>query len=83
MRAAVKSNLLDVELGASGLSAADLAIYLDSYKRHQTFVRLTSGDIVRWMKVPALRLALPRTWGSMLRPARRRVASRVEYPFCR
>lgn len=47
VRATVKSNLLDVELGASGLSAADLAIYLDSYKRHQTFARLTSGDIVR------------------------------------
>ncbi len=47
VRAAVKSNLLDVELGASGLSAADLAIYLDSYKRHQTFARLTSGDIIR------------------------------------
>ena len=47
VRATVKSNLLDVELGASGLSAADLAIYLDSYKRHQTFARLTSGDIIR------------------------------------
>ena len=34
-------------MGASGLSAADLAIYLDSYKRHQTFARLTSGDIIR------------------------------------
>ncbi|MFR2030216.1 MAG: SNF2 helicase associated domain-containing protein, partial [Collinsella sp.] len=42
VRATVKSNLLDVELGASGLSAADLATYLDSYKRHQTFARLTS-----------------------------------------
>ncbi len=47
VRATVKSNLLDVELGASGLSAVDLAIYLDSYQRHQTFARLTSGDIVR------------------------------------
>ena len=47
VHATVKSNLLDVELGASGLSAADLAIYLDSYKRHQTFARLTSGDIIR------------------------------------
>ena len=47
VRATVKSNLLDVELGASGLSAADLAVYLDSYKRHQTFARLTSGDIIR------------------------------------
>ena len=47
VRATVKSNLLDVELGASGLSASDLAIYLDSYKRHQTFARLTSGDIIR------------------------------------
>jgi SNF2 family N-terminal domain len=47
VRATVKSNLLDVELGASGLSSADLAIYLDSYKRHQTFARLTSGDIIR------------------------------------
>ena len=36
VRATVKSNLLDVELGASGLSAADLAVYLDSYNRHQT-----------------------------------------------
>ena len=65
VRATVKSNLLDVELGASGLSAADLAVYLDSYKRHQTFARLTSGDIIRLDEGRAPRLALPRTWVSM------------------
>ena len=62
VRATVKSNLLDVELGASGLSAADLAIYLDSYKRHQTFARLTSGDIIRLDEGARARLALPRIW---------------------
>ena len=45
--ATVKSGLLDLEVGASGLSARDLAVYLDSYKRKQKFVRLSNGDIMR------------------------------------
>ena len=45
--ATVKSGLLDLEVGASGLSARDLAAYLDSYKRRQKFVRLSGGDIMR------------------------------------
>ena len=45
--ATVKSGLLDLEVGASGLSARDLAAYLDSYKRKQKFVRLSNGDIMR------------------------------------
>ena len=47
VRTTVKSNLLDVELGASGLSRQDLIAYLDSYRRNQKFARLTTGDIVR------------------------------------
>ena len=47
VRATVRSNLLDVELGASGLSGDDLRAYLDSYRRHQSFARLTTGDIIR------------------------------------
>ena len=47
VRATVKSNLLDVELGASGLKREDLEVYLDSYRRHQKFARLTTGDIIR------------------------------------
>ncbi len=47
VRAAVRSNLLDVELGASGLSHAELLEYLDGFKRRQRFVRLSNGDIVR------------------------------------
>ena len=45
--ATVRSGLLDLEVGASGLSARDLAAYLDSYKRRQKFVRLSNGDIMR------------------------------------
>ena len=45
--ATVKSGLLDLEVGASGLSAHDLAAYLESYKRKQKFVRLSNGDIMR------------------------------------
>ena len=45
--ATVKSGLLDLEVGASGLSTRDLAAYLDSYKRKQKFVRLSNGDIMR------------------------------------
>ena len=47
VRATVRSNLLDVELGASGLSHAELLEYLDGFKRRQRFVRLSNGDIVR------------------------------------
>lgn len=66
VRATVKSNLLDVELGASGLSASDLAIYLDSYKRHQTFARLTSGDIIRLDEGARAAFGLAEDLGSML-----------------
>ena len=45
--ATVKSGLLDLEVGASGLSTRDLAAYLDSYRRKQKFVRLSNGDIMR------------------------------------
>lgn len=47
VRARVKSGLLDLQVDSSGMSSADLAAYLASYKRKQRFVRLTSGDIVR------------------------------------
>ena len=47
VRASVKSNLLDVELGASGLSERELLDYLDGWKRKQKYVRLSTGDIVR------------------------------------
>ncbi len=46
VRATVKSNLLDVELGASGLTERELLEYLDGFKRKQKFVRLSTGDIV-------------------------------------
>ncbi|WP_322354038.1 DEAD/DEAH box helicase [Paratractidigestivibacter sp.] len=47
VRATVKSNLLDVELGASGMTQRELLEYLDGWKRKQKYVRLSSGDIVR------------------------------------
>ena len=47
VRATVESDLLNVELGASGLSHEELLEYLDGFKRRQRFVRLSSGDIVR------------------------------------
>jgi superfamily II DNA or RNA helicase len=47
VRATVKSNLLDVELGATGMTKAELLEYLDGWKRRQGFVRLSTGDIVR------------------------------------
>ena len=47
VRASVKSNLLDVELGASGLSERELLDYLDGWRRKQKYVRLSTGDIVR------------------------------------
>ncbi len=47
VRATVKSGLLDLEVGASGLSPADLAAYLASYRRRERFVRLSNGDIAK------------------------------------
>ena len=47
VRATVRSGLLDMAVDASGLSARDLKDYLASYRRHQRFVRLSDGDIVR------------------------------------
>ena len=47
VRATVRSGLLDVELGASGMKPAELVAYLASYRRRQRFVRLTDGEIVR------------------------------------
>ena len=45
--AKVKSGLLDVELGASGLTQRELMDYLEGFKRKQRYVRLSTGDIVR------------------------------------
>ena len=45
--ATVKSDLLNVELGASGLTKEELVEYLDGFSRQQRYVRLTSGDLVR------------------------------------
>ena len=47
IKAVVKSGLLDLEVGASGLTARDLADYLASYRRKQRFLRLSNGDIVK------------------------------------
>lgn len=47
VRATVKSDLLNVELGASGLTKEELVEYLDGFSRQQHYVRLTSGDLVR------------------------------------
>ena len=47
VRATVKSDLLNVELGASGLTKEELVEYLDGFSRQQRYVRLTSGDLVR------------------------------------
>ena len=45
--AKVKSGLLDVELGASGLTQSELLDYLEGFKKKQRYVRLSTGDIVR------------------------------------
>ena len=45
--AAVHSCLLDLKVGASGMTTHELAEYLAAYKRRQKYVRLSSGDIVR------------------------------------
>lgn len=45
--AKVKSGLLDVELGASGLTQRELLDYLEGFKKKQRYVRLSTGDIVR------------------------------------
>ena len=45
--AKVRSGLLDVELGASGLTQRELMDYLEGFKRKQRYVRLSTGDIVR------------------------------------
>ena len=47
VRATVRSGLLDVSLDASGMSPRDIEEYLAAYRRHQRFVRLSGGDIVR------------------------------------
>lgn len=47
VRATVKSELLNVELGASGMTPEDMVALLDSYKRRERFVRLSDGDILR------------------------------------
>lgn len=47
VRATVTSGLLDVALDMSGMTAQDIVAYLASYRRHQRFVRLSSGDIMR------------------------------------
>ena len=45
--AKVKSGLLDVELGASGLTQRELLDYLKGFKKKQRYVRLSTGDIVQ------------------------------------
>lgn len=45
--AKVKNGLLDVELGASGLTQRELLDYLEGFKKKQRYVRLSTGDIVR------------------------------------
>lgn len=47
VNAKVKSGLLDVELGASGLTQSELLDYLGGFKKKQRYVRLSTGDIVR------------------------------------
>lgn len=47
VNAKVKSGLLDVELGASGLTQSELLDYLDGFKKKQRYVRLSTGDILR------------------------------------
>ena len=47
VKATLTSGLLDLRVDASGLSHHDLRLYLDSYKRKQKFVRLSSGAIMR------------------------------------
>ena len=47
VKATLKSGLLDLQVDASGMSPRDLMLFLDSYKRKQKFVRLSSGDIVK------------------------------------
>lgn len=47
VNAKVKSGLLDVELGASGLTQSELLDYLEGFKKKQRYVRLSTGDIVR------------------------------------
>ena len=45
--AKVRSGLLDVELGASGLTQRELLDYLEGFKRKRRYVRLSTGDILR------------------------------------
>lgn len=47
VRATVRSGLLDVQLGASGMTERELIEYLEGLRLRQRFVRLSSGDIVR------------------------------------
>lgn len=83
VRATVKSNLLDVELGASGFrrpTLPSISIRISATRHLRVSRRVTS---CAWTRALVPRLALPRTWRRCRRPARRRVASRVEHPFCR
>ncbi len=47
VQANLKSDLLNLEIGASGMSERELREYLAGFKRKQRFVRLSSGDIVQ------------------------------------
>lgn len=47
MDASVRSGLLDLMVASSDMTPAELAAYLASYQRHQRFVRLSDGDILR------------------------------------
>lgn len=47
VRAKVRSGLLDIALGASGMTPSELAAYLAGCRRSQRFVRLSDEEIVR------------------------------------
>lgn len=47
VRAKMKSGLLDIALGASGMTSSELAAYLAGCRRSQRFVRLSDEEIVR------------------------------------
>ena len=73
VRATVKSNLLDVELGASGLSAVDLASISIRISATRRLRALRPATSFAWTRALVPRLVLPRTWRRCRRPARRRV----------
>ena len=47
VKATVRGSLIDLELASGDLSPRDLATYLASFERHDRFVRLSDGDVLR------------------------------------